>query len=90
VKREESATEPAIWRERGIGGEAGIRTLLTRFSNVVMARDFWRQGFESQSVTRSRLSSQIFCTPPDSSGGVETMWRRPSVRQEPLRPCLKR
>jgi len=29
-------------RVRGIGGEAGIRTLRTRVSKLVMARDFWR------------------------------------------------
>jgi hypothetical protein len=28
-------------QEREIGGEAGIRILRTRLSNLVMTRDFW-------------------------------------------------
>jgi hypothetical protein len=29
------------FRRAKVGGEAGIRTLRPRFSNLVMARDFW-------------------------------------------------
>jgi hypothetical protein len=31
-----------------IGGERGIRTLLTRGAKYLMARDFWPEGFEDQ------------------------------------------
>ena len=72
----------------------GLRTLLTRLFKLVMARDFWRQGFDSQMVSRSRSFTGIRSNPLDSTRVVETFWTRPlnrlgdrlhSLFEEPLR-----
>ena len=36
-----------------------IRTLTPRLSNLVMARDFWQQGFEFRSLTRDAASQLV-------------------------------
>jgi hypothetical protein len=41
-----------------------------------MARDFWLQGFDSPPVTAFEFSSGVFPTPRESTGVVETLWRR--------------
>jgi hypothetical protein len=58
------------------GGEAGTRTLRPRLSNLMMARDFWWQGFESQLLTGFSLSATVSASPRHSTGVVETFWRR--------------
>src|SRR4051812_14747630 len=64
------------------GGEAGIRTLSPHVSNLVMARDFWRQGFEFQLLTASLSSGRVPASPLHSTGVLETYWRRPLAKSE--------
>ena len=61
-----------------IGGGAGYgdRTLLTRVSKLVMARDFWRQGFDAQTLDSSRPFTGIHSNPLDSTDVLETFWTR--------------
>jgi hypothetical protein len=75
--------------ERVTGGEAGIRTLRPRLSNLVMARDFWRQGFEFQLLTSFSSSARVPASPLHSTRVVETFWRGPgSTRSEPCQASL--
>ena len=41
-----------------------------------MARDFWFQVLVSQRLAALRLSSRVFWSSPDSTGVLETLWRR--------------
>ena len=42
-----------------VAEKGGSRTLVTRVSKLVMARDFWAQGFDSQSVTNAAPFSLV-------------------------------
>jgi hypothetical protein len=67
------------------GGERGIRTLRERASNSLMARDFWRQRSLGQSVAGPLSFAAVTPGPLESTGVVETFWRR---WQDPERaPC---
>ena len=55
-----------------IGWEAGIRTLRPRVPNSLMARDFWRQASQGQSVARSLMFAAVTSTPLESTRVVET------------------
>jgi hypothetical protein len=46
-----------------------------------MARDFWRQEFESQRVAGIRMSATVLLGPRESTDVLETWWRR---RRSPL------
>jgi hypothetical protein len=66
---------------RGSGPD-GSRTLLTRFSKWLMARDFWQQGFEIEQFRDVGWSTGVLASPRESSPVVETGWRRhPSLKQ---------
>ena len=59
-----------------VAEKGGSRTLLTRVSKLVMARDFWAQGFDSQPVTNATSFSLVSWNPRQSTAVLETFWRR--------------
>jgi hypothetical protein len=60
----------------------GYRTLKGVVSKLVMACDFWCQGFESQPLIGFCWFTGVPCNPHDSTGVLETFWRR--ATKEPL------
>jgi hypothetical protein len=46
-----------------------------------MARDFWSQGFEFQRLADFSSSTAVLVSAPDSTGVLETFWRR--LREAP-------
>ena len=61
-----------------IGGARGIRTLIARFSQVLMARDFWLSVFDAQVVTGIYSCMAVPASPQGSPPVVERSWRRRS------------
>src|SRR5262245_30522854 len=59
-----------------VGGVDGTRNLRSSFSKVVMARDFWSEGFESPSVTAVSKYSQVLVRDREATTVFETCWRR--------------
>jgi hypothetical protein len=58
------------------GGERGIRTLLTRFSNMVMAWDFWQQASTSHQLAQVQASARVLGKPRESTPVLATLWQR--------------
>ena len=56
------------------------RTLIKRFSKLVMARDFWTQAVRHQWVGSFAVSPRVPSSDLISTAVVETFWRRPDRR----------
>ena len=61
---------------KNFGAGYGDRTQLTRFSKVVMTRDFWSERFGPQAVAVILASSDVLSRPPVSTAVLEIFWRR--------------
>ena len=70
------AHAPVSSVSEGWGAGYGGRTLLTRSSKLVMARDLWQQGSRSQSVSGSPWFTNSRSNPLDSTPVVQTFWTR--------------
>ena len=64
------------------GAGYGDRTLEARFSNWLMARDFWRLGFELEVVGDDFGFSRVFRNPLRSTTVMETLWRQRLAKNE--------
>jgi hypothetical protein len=62
--------------EAKIGGEAGIRTLRTRFAKLMMAKDFWQQVFAKHHVPAESLSARVSASLRESTTVLATSWQR--------------
>ena len=63
-------------RPSDFGGEAGIRTLKTRFSKLMMAKDFWQQVFAKHHVPVERLFPPVSASLLESTLVLATLWQR--------------
>ena len=63
-----------------MGWVTGLEPFNSDFSNMVMARDFWRKCFDDHHFPAYYLSSPVNWNPLDSTPVVETLWRRHSRR----------
>ena len=72
--------EPKCQGAKRNGGEAGIRTLRTRFFNLMMAKDFWQQVFIQHHVPVKKLSTHVAASLPESTSVLATLWQRLSRR----------
>ena len=71
-----------------IGGPDGSRTLLTRFSNMVTAWDFWQQASTVHRFAHARTSTHVLSGRLESTSVVATLWQRsPRWSVIPQRPC---